>query len=192
MWRITPRFRRGAIPTSRETKRARDEAPPGSAGGRGLTATRAWSIFPWFLRRKTYCPPLEVPVDPDMNKNIVTLLGLALVLMGVIGFFVPHLMGMHLTPFHNFVHLFSGAFAIFFGVKGTPRAARNFCFAFGAVYGLLAVAGFLGGHADSRLLTVIPGHFELGTADHFVHVLVAAAFLVVGAMIKPYARVERM
>ena len=127
-----------------------------------------------------------------MNKNIVTILGFILVLVGVIGFFAPHFLGMHLTPFHNVVHLLSGVLAIYFGTKGTLRGARNFCFAFGTVYGLLAIIGFVGGHADSRLLTVIPGHFELGVADHVVHVVVAAAFLFLGAVIKPMATVDQM
>jgi hypothetical protein len=134
----------------------------------------------------------NTPVDRDMKKNIVTFLGIILVAVGVMGSFSPHLFGMHLTAFHNFVHIFSGVLAIYFGTKGTPRAARNFCFAFGTVYGLLAVAGFVGGHADSRMLTVIPGHFELGIADHVVHIVVAAAFLYLGVVIKPMATVDRL
>jgi hypothetical protein len=126
-----------------------------------------------------------------MKKNLVTVLGLALVLVGVIGFFAPHLLGMHLTPFHNVVHLASGALAIYFGTKGSVQGARNFCFAFGVVYGLLGIAGFIGGHADTRMLTVIPGHFELGTGDHLVHIAVAAVFIVVGAAIKPFATIDR-
>ena len=149
---------------------------------------RFWGDHRW----SDWLPLSDTSVDRDMNKNIVTILGFILVLVGVIGFFAPHLFGMHLTAFHNVVHLFSGAVAIYFGVKGSTQGARNFCFIFGTVYGLLALAGFVGGHADSRMLTVIPQHFELGIADHVVHIVVAAAFLLLGVAIKPTAAVARM
>jgi hypothetical protein len=119
-----------------------------------------------------------------MNKTMVTILGVVMLLIGAVGFVSPHLFGLHLSPFHNVVHLVSGALAVFFGTKGSLHATRMFCFVFGAVYGLLGIVGFIAGQTDSRMLTLIPGHFALGTVDHIVHVIIGAAFMLIGASIK--------
>ena len=68
---------------------------------------------------------------------------------------------------------------------------------FGAVYGLLGIAGFVAGSpgtssmalmpADDRLLSVIPGVLELGTSDHSLHILLGLVFLVAGLMTKATA-----
>ena len=85
----------------------------------------------------------------------------------------------HLTMVHNVVLLLSGAVAIYFGLKATPAATRNFCVVFGALYGLLGVAGFVAGGPDYAF-TIIPGALVLGTMDHLVHLTLGAIFLAVG------------
>lgn len=126
-----------------------------------------------------------------MANRICTILGIGFLLVGVAGFVAPDLLGAHLSMTHNVIHLVSGAAALWLGLKGTPRAAKTFCLVFGAVYLLLGVAGFVAGtetqpstgipHAlDTRILKVIPGHFEVGTADHVIHLLLGALFLVGG------------
>jgi hypothetical protein len=121
-----------------------------------------------------------------MANKIATILGVGFLLVGIAGFVAPSLLGMHLSMTHNVIHLASGAVSLWFGLKGTPSAARSFCIAFGAFYGLLGVAGFLfgtsatptvPGPADARLLRVIPGAFEPGTSDHIVHILLGAIYL---------------
>jgi hypothetical protein len=121
-----------------------------------------------------------------MAKKTATILGIGLLAVGVLGFAAPGLLGAHLSPAHDLVHLASGAAALGFGIKGTREAARAFDLAFGAVYAVLGIAGFVlgapgmssAGHAahDDRLLRLIPGTLELGTADHVIHVLLGLAF----------------
>ena len=127
-----------------------------------------------------------------MAKTIAKILGVVFILVGIIGFLAPGLLGMHLNLAHNLVHLISGALALYFGFSATLSAARLFCIIFGVVYGLLGVAGFLlgggGTHtvdvpahgADSSLFAALPGSLELASMDHIVHFLLAAVFLVGG------------
>lgn len=129
-----------------------------------------------------------------MAKTVSTILGTAFLLVGLAGFLAPNLLGAHLTPAHNVVHLASGAAALYFGLRGSPVAARLFATLFGVFYLMLGVMGFwLGNSGESALPLVmrqgveehmfqaIPGHFELGTADHVLHLLLGAAFLIAGA-----------
>src|SRR5262245_50794127 len=78
-----------------------------------------------------------------MTKQIATILGGILVVAGLVGFAAPGLMGMHLSPVHNVIHLASGALALCFGLAGSLSAAKSFCTLFGLVYGLLGVLGFI-------------------------------------------------
>ncbi|HEV2761936.1 MAG TPA: DUF4383 domain-containing protein [Pyrinomonadaceae bacterium] len=126
-----------------------------------------------------------------MAKTICTLLGAVFILVGIVGFLAPGLLGMHLSPLHNVVHLVSGAAALYLGLKGTLAAAKTFCLAFGVVYLLLGVAGFLLGGAGPHTVTSVPAHssesslfklitgqLELASMDHIVHVLLGIVFLV--------------
>ena len=136
-----------------------------------------------------------------MAKTISTVLGVVFLLVGIVGFVKPDLMGTHLSLAHNMIHIISGAAALYFGLAGTLSAARTFCLAFGAVYLLLGVAGFLlGGDGtatvanmshDSRLFKVLPGTLELGTMDHVVHLLLGAVFLAGGLMSRPNVTLDR-
>jgi len=117
-----------------------------------------------------------------MTKNIATVLGVIFLIVGLLGFAVPELMGMHLSPAHNLIHLVSGALALYFGLKGTPAAARSFCIVFGVFYGLLGVVGFF---LPDRMLTLIPNQLMLGPADHIIHVLLGVVFLAAGLYKRP-------
>ena len=88
-------------------------------------------------------------------KKIATALGVVFIVVGLIGFAAPTVMGMHLSVAHNIVHLVSGGLALYFGLKGTPAGARAFCILFGAVYGLLGLVGFVAGTGSDRMFTVI-------------------------------------
>jgi hypothetical protein len=139
-----------------------------------------------------------------MAKTIATIMGVAFLLIGLIGFVSPAFIGTHLSMTHNLVHLVSGAVSLYFGLAGTLAAARLFDLAFGVVYGLLGVAGFLfggagtstlGGHADmgndGNLLKVIPGALELGTMDHTLHILIAVVYLIGGLLTRGDLRADR-
>lgn len=117
-----------------------------------------------------------------MAKTIATILGAGFLLVGIIGFIAPDLMGMHLSMAHNIVHLVSGALALWIGIAGSYGAARSFCFFFGLVYGLLGVLGFLMGAGPDRMFTVIPDQLMLGRMDHIIHIVLGGLFLI-GALL---------
>jgi hypothetical protein len=124
-----------------------------------------------------------------MANRVATILGVLFLLIGVLGFILPHAMGAHLSQYHNIIHLVSGAVSLWLGLKGSSAAARNFCISFGSVYLLLGLVGFFRGEGADRILAVIPGRLELGTVDHVIHVLFGAAYLIAGFMTK--AAVDR-
>ena len=120
----------------------------------------------------------------EKEKNIMvtrttTFGGAFLVLVGLLGFAAPGFIGLHLSALHNVLLLLSGVVAIYFGLKATPAAARTFCIWFGALYGLLGLAGFVAG-GQQYAFTIIPGALVLGTMDHLVHLILGAIFLSVG------------
>src|SRR5688572_7026534 len=127
-----------------------------------------------------------------MANRIATILGIVFLLVGALGFVMPGLLGAHLSPAHNIIHLVSGAISLWLGLKGSPSAAKTFCVVFGTVYLLLGVAGFVAGADaaptqpgvpgphDARLLKILPGMLEFGTMDHIVHVLLGAIYIIGG------------
>ena len=79
-----------------------------------------------------------------MAKTVATIMGIVFLLVGIAGFVAPGVGGFHLSTAHNLIHIVSGAASLYFGLAGTLSGARLFCLAFGAVYGLLGLAGLLG------------------------------------------------
>jgi hypothetical protein len=114
-------------------------------------------------------------------------IGVVFIVIGLAGIMMPGLMGMHLSLTHDVIHLASGALALWVGNSHVPKRAYTFCIAFGAIYGLLGLAGFIIGspgypgvghmEADQNLLRVIPNVLEFGTIDHIFHVLLSAVLL---------------
>jgi len=113
-----------------------------------------------------------------MAKTVCKILGVVLLLVGVCGFVAPTLLGAHLTPAHNVVHLLSGALALYFGFAGTLSAAKMFSLVFGVVYLALGILGMALGAGEQRMWDVGPLH--LGTADHGIHILLGVIFLAGG------------
>jgi hypothetical protein len=136
-----------------------------------------------------------------MTKTILSILGTLFLVVGIAGFVAPGLGGTHLMPAHNIIHLVSGALALWFGLRGSPNAARTFSWVFAAVYGLLGIVGMAFGHmatpsmmdmpADPKLLTIIPGVLELGRNDHVLHIVLALVFVAAGFMARPVTRTAR-
>lgn len=120
-------------------------------------------------------------------QKVCIVLGAFFVVAGLGGIFMPGMMGMHLSMSHNIIHLASGALALAMGFSDNSKSAYTFAVAFGVVYGLLGIAGFVIGQpgypgvghmaADQNLLRIIPNVLEFGTMDHSVHVIIASAFL---------------
>ncbi len=123
-----------------------------------------------------------------MANRIATILGVLFLLVGLLGFAMPGLLGAHLTLAHNIVHLVSGAISLWLGLKGTPSGAKTFCLVFGLVYLLLGVCGFLLGTGDDKMLTVLPGQLMFGTMDHIIHVALSVIFLIGGLTTKTGSR----
>ena len=136
-----------------------------------------------------------------MAKQIAKIMGVVFILVGIVGFLAPGLLGFHLNLAHNLIHLISGAVALYFGFAATLSATRLFCIIFGVVYGLLGVAGFLLGHGgahtvdvpahgqDSSLFAALPGTLELASVDHIFHLVLGVVFLIGGFLTK--ADIER-
>jgi Domain of unknown function (DUF4383) len=119
-----------------------------------------------------------------MANRIATILGIAFLLVGILGFVQPHALGAHLSMAHNVIHLVTGAVSLWIGLKGSVSAARSFCLVFGAVYLLLGIVGFAMGEGAERLFRVLPGQLELGTSDHVIHILLGAIYLIGGLATK--------
>ena len=117
-----------------------------------------------------------------MAKTVCKILGVVFLLVGVIGFAKSDLLGAHLSPIHNCVHLVSGAIALYFGFAGTLTGARAFCLVFGVVYLALGILGMAIGTGADRMWMLGPLH--LGQADHGIHVLLGVIFLAGGLFTK--------
>lgn len=118
-----------------------------------------------------------------MAKTVCKILGVVFVLVGLIGFVKPDLLGAHLTTAHNVVHLASGAIALYLGFAGTLSAAKAFCLVFGVVYLALGILGMALGIGPDRMWNVA-GLLRLGQADHAIHVLLGVVFLAGGLFTK--------
>lgn len=113
-----------------------------------------------------------------MVRQAALLFGIVLTLIGLLGF-VPalapddKLLGIfEVDTLHNLVHLASGLVALGAWVAGSG-AAKLYFQAFGIVYGLVAVIGFIQGDTVLGLILV-------NLADNLLHVLITAAALYLG------------
>jgi hypothetical protein len=115
-----------------------------------------------------------------MANRVATILGIGFLLVGIVGFLAPDILGMHLTLAHNIVHLVTGAVSLWLGLKGSASAAKTFCLVFGLVYLLLGVAGFVAGKGEEKMLELLPGQLMFGRMDHIVHILLGAIYAIGG------------
>ena len=117
-----------------------------------------------------------------MAKTVCKILGVIFLLVGVCGFAAPTLLGAHLTPPHNVVHIVTGAIALYFGFAGTLSAAKMFALIFGVVYLALGVLGLAMGTGAEKMWMIGPLHF--GEMDHLIHVVLGLIFLAGGLFTK--------
>ena len=94
-----------------------------------------------------------------MAKTVCKILGVVFLLVGLVGFVSPNLLGSHLNAAHNVVHLVSGAIALYFGFAGSLSAAKTFCLVFGLVYLGLGVLGLCLAPRLDRMFMLGPLHF---------------------------------
>ena len=118
-----------------------------------------------------------------MLKTAALVFGVFFIIAGI-GGFVPGLapamgdgrmlFGVFMVgPVHNFIHLASGAAALFCAFAGAG-AARKYFQIFGVVYLLVALIGFAYGNSP------IMGVMEHNTADIGLHIVIAAVALYLG------------
>lgn len=126
-----------------------------------------------------------------MAKMVTTLMGVAFLLAGLLGFFFHNMLGMHLSLTHNLIHIVSGAVSLFIGLKGSIQTAKFFGFAFGGFYLLLGFIGYWFGltsyeslppevsqGVNERMFRIIPTVLELGLIDHIVHIVIGAIYMI--------------
>ena len=116
-----------------------------------------------------------------MAQTLCKVLGIVFILVGLLGFAVPNMLGFHLTPIHNVIHILTGILACYFGFAASHDAARTFSIVFGVVYLLLGVLGFVApGIVAAVIGHPMPNGNDLAP-DNIFHVVVGLVFLGVGA-----------
>ena len=117
-----------------------------------------------------------------MAKTVCKILGVVFLLVGVAGFAKPDLLGAHLNPPHNVVHIVSGVIALYFGFAGSISGAKAFSLVFGVVYLALGILGLAMGAGAEKMWDLGPLHF--GQVDHGIHILLGVVFLAGGLFTK--------
>jgi hypothetical protein len=80
-------------------------------------------------------------VNPKLYGKLV---GVVLIVVGLVGFAMPDLLGMDLGTAHSVVHLATGALLAYLGFTGVAESAtKGVVLLFGVVYTLLGVIGFV-------------------------------------------------
>lgn len=80
----------------------------------------------------------------NLAKLYVVLSGSILVIVGVAGFYRHEMFNLTFPLAHNLFHLLSGVIALWMGLGGGASGVRRFGLIFGAIYTVLAIAGFAG------------------------------------------------
>ena len=109
-----------------------------------------------------------------LAKIYVVLSGTILVVVGVVGFFRHEMFNLTFPPAHNVFHLGSGVVALWAGLGKNTNGPRRFGLIFGAIYTLLALAGFAG------MRDLGPIQLDLNTHFNFIHLGVGLLSLVAG------------
>src|ERR671922_441912 len=110
-------------------------------------------------------------------KLYATLVGAALTIGGIIGFFYSASFGspgsvddvfgiLSVNGWHNVVHLVTGLL----GLAAVGYAAREYALGLGLVYVVVAVWGFVIGSGDS-ILSIVP----VNTEDNILHLVIGLA-----------------
>jgi preprotein translocase subunit Sss1 len=86
------------------------------------------------------------PKEDEMAKAYTGIVGAVLLLVGIVGFLMPSLMGMEFFLVHNIIHVVSGLVLLAGTFIGGGENAKTYALIFGVVYTLVAVLGFVGIH----------------------------------------------
>ena len=121
--------------------------------------------------------------DRSPAQVFALVIGITLVAAGILGFFYNASFGtgdgterdavlgiLDVNGWHNLVHIASGVIGL--AVAGSYGGARVYALAFGAVYLLVTLLGFIAGDGE-EILDLIP----VNTEDNFLHLLIGIAGL---------------
>ena len=115
------------------------------------------------------------------NKTLVTLLGVVLLAIGLLGFINDPVLGLFdVNGTHNVIHLTSGALAFLLLARGEAGAIL-FGKIMAVVYGLVTVLGFIQVPDGGLLLGLV----EVNTMDHILHLILTVIFAYIGFVNKP-------
>lgn len=114
--------------------------------------------------------------DSTPAKLYAGLIGATLLVAGIIGFFYSSAFGspgevdavlgiLDVNGWHNLVHIASGILGLLAFASG-PAASRTYALAFGAVYIVVAIWGFVIGSGESIL-----GFIPVNTEDNILHLI---------------------
>lgn len=133
-----------------------------------------------------------VPFIRSYARETSVVVGVLTIVMGLLGFVVPNLLGAHLSYVHNSILIATGALALWFGTD-SERSAKAFSLVAAVCFGIMGILGFVLGvpgigtvantAEDANLWTIVTGSLQFGTVDHVIHLLIACAFLG-GALMK--------
>lgn len=110
-----------------------------------------------------------------MAKAYAGIVGAVLLLVGIVGFLTPGLMGLHFNTIHNVIHVASGVIGLAAATMGGGSKSRLFAQVFGVVYTIVAVAGFAG-------IGMVVTMLDLNMMYNIIHVAVGVLGLVAGFM----------
>ena len=109
-----------------------------------------------------------------LARIYVVISGAILVVVGVVGFFLHEMFHLTFPPAHNVFHLVSGVIALWAGLGKNANGPRRFGLIFGAIYTLVAIAGFAGMRDLGSL------QLDLNTHFNFIHLGVGLLGLAAG------------
>ncbi|HWG92183.1 MAG TPA: DUF4383 domain-containing protein [Candidatus Thermoplasmatota archaeon] len=132
-------------------------------------------------------------VNRDYNRTSAArwyarIAGIVLLLVGIVGFFTRDPLGINfeLTTLHNWIHILTGAVALYFGFARIPEVTvANFAKVFGAIYLVIGIIGFF-------VNDILNGALVLTTVDDWFHVILGVAGLATGFMTAPEADRSRL
>lgn len=124
------------------------------------------------------------------------LIGAVLLVAGIIGFFYSASFGspgevdavigvLDVNAWHNLVHIASGAIGLLAFASGA-RASRTYALAFGVIYVVVAIWGFIIGNHESIL-----GFLPVNTEDNFLHLILGVLGIGAYAASDPEAEARR-
>lgn len=109
----------------------------------------------------------------SIAKTVTWILGIAFVVMGVLGFVSNPVLGLFdVDTVLGGIHMLSGILAIVAAISGESYA-RLYLIVFGFVYGVIAIIGFI---TPGTIL----GLFSVNEADNYLHTALAIIMLSAG------------